>query len=68
MHKCDQALKKKTPKAPGNNQTIKTTRKLENKSSGGSTMDAQVLPAGHVVEHWVAGLGCSCLVEDVEGL
>lgn len=26
------------------------------------------LPAGHIVEHWVAGFGRPCLVEDVEGL
>lgn len=26
-----------------------------------------VLPAGDIVEHWVACFGCSCLVKDVEG-
>ena len=31
-------------------------------------MDIQVLPASHIVEHWVPSLGCSCLVEDVERL
>lgn len=28
----------------------------------------QLIPAGHVVEDWVASFGGPCLVEDVEGL
>lgn len=28
----------------------------------------RVLPAGDIVEHWVASFGCSCLVKDVKGL
>lgn len=31
-------------------------------------LNRELVPAGDIVEHWVASFGGSCLVEDVEGL